>query len=49
MTKVPVRKILIIDTDVIEARVLQDIVFERLAKTNDSDKFYLKVYETIIN
>ena len=43
------RKILIIDTDVIEARVLQDIVFERLAKTNDSDKFYLKVYETIIN
>lgn len=37
------------DTDVIEMRVLQDIVMEKLAKVNDSDKFYLKLYESIIN
>lgn len=43
------REILVLDTDVIEMRVLQDIVFERLAKTNDSDKFYLKLYEVLIN
>ena len=43
------RKILILDTDVIEMRVLQDVVFERLAKTTDSDKFYLKVYESVVN
>ncbi len=40
---------LFLDTDVVEMRVLQDIVMERLAKVNDSDKFYLKLYESIIN
>lgn len=40
--------LLFLDTDVIEMRVLQDIVFERLAKTADADKFYLKLYEAII-
>ena len=43
------KRVLVLDTDVIEMRVLQDIVFERLAKTNDSDKFYLKAYEVLIN
>ena len=43
------KRILVLDTDYIEMRVLQDIVFERLAKTNDSDKFYLKCYEVLIN
>jgi len=43
------KNILLLDTDVIEMRVLQDIVFERLAKTNDSDKFYLKQYEVLVN
>lgn len=43
------REILLLDTDVLEMRVLQDIVFERLAKTNDSDKFYLKLYEVLVN
>jgi len=37
------------DTDVIEMRVLQDVVFERLAKVQDSDKFMLKLYETAVN
>lgn len=42
------RQIWFLDTDVIEMRVLQDMTFEQLAKTNDSDKFMLKVYETLI-
>ena len=40
---------LYLDTDVIEMRVLQDVVMERLAKTADSDKFFLKIYEAVIN
>jgi len=32
----------------IEFRVLQDITYEELAKTNDSQKFFLKIYETLI-
>lgn len=43
------RWMMLFDTDVLEMRVLQDIVFERLAKVNDSDKFMLKLYETVIN
>jgi len=43
------KDILVLDTNVIEMRVLQDIVFERLAKTNDSDKFYVKCYEVLVN
>lgn len=38
-----------LDTDVIEMRVLQDMTFEKLAKTNDSEKFMLKMYECLIN
>lgn len=37
------------DTDFIEVRVLQDMTYENLAKTNDSDKFMLKIYECVIN
>jgi hypothetical protein len=41
--------LLYLDTDVVEMRVLQDIVMERLAKVNDADKFYMKLYEAVIN
>jgi hypothetical protein len=37
-----------LDMSVWEMRVLQDMVYERLAKTNDSDKFMLKIYECLI-
>jgi len=37
-----------LDTDYIEMRVLQDLTFEDLAKTNDSSKFMLKIYECLI-
>jgi hypothetical protein len=37
-----------LDTDFIEMRVLQDMTYEDLAKTNDSSKFMLKMYECLI-
>jgi hypothetical protein len=37
-----------LDLSVVEMRVLQDLTYEKLAKTNDSDKFFLKIYETLI-
>ena len=37
-----------LDLSVWEMRVLQDMTFERLAKTNDSDKFMIKMYEALI-
>jgi len=37
-----------LDTDYIEMRVLQDMTYEDLAKTNDSSKFMLKIYECLI-
>lgn len=37
-----------LDLDAIEMRVLQDMTYEDLAKTNDSQKFMLKIYETFI-
>jgi len=43
------KSILFLDMSVVEMRVLQDITYEELAKTNDSQKFMLKVYEAIIN
>ena len=42
------RSLYLLDTDFIEMRVLQDMTYEELAKTNDSKKFMLKVYETLI-
>lgn len=37
------------DLDVIELRVLMDTTYEEMAKTNDSQKFFLKTYATVIN
>lgn len=37
-----------LDTDYIEMRVLQDMTYEDLAKTNDSSKFMLKIYEALV-
>jgi hypothetical protein len=42
------KAIYFLDMDVWEMRVLQDITYEPLAKTNDSNKFMLKVYEALI-
>lgn len=42
------KAIYFLDTDFIEMRVLQDMTFERLGKNNDSDKFFLKIYECLI-
>ena len=37
-----------LDMEYIEMRVLQDMTYEDLAKTNDSQKFMLKVYEALV-
>lgn len=42
------KQIYFLDTDYIEMRVLQDMTYERLGKANDSDKFYLKIYECFV-
>jgi len=42
------KQIYFLDTDYIEMRVLQDMTYEDLAKTNDSNKFMLKIYECLI-
>ncbi len=42
------KAIYFLDMSVIEMRVLQDLTFEDLAKTNDSEKFMLKIYETFL-
>jgi len=42
------KQIYFLDTDWIEMRVLQDMTYEELAKTNDSQKFMLKIYECMI-
>jgi len=42
------KAIYFLDLSVVEMRVLQDLTYERLAKTNDSDKYFLKIYETLI-
>lgn len=42
------KKIIFLDMSVWELRVLQDMTYEPLAKTNDSSKFMLKIYETLI-
>ena len=43
------KSVYFLDMSVIEMRVLQDVTYEELAKTNDSQKFMLKVYEALIN
>jgi len=42
------KSIYFLDMSVIEVRVLQDMTYEELAHTNDSQKFMLKMYETLI-
>jgi hypothetical protein len=42
------KAIYFLDLSVVEMRVLQDLTYERLAKVNDSDKFFLKIYEALI-
>lgn len=42
------KAIYFLDMSVVEMRVLQDLTFEKLAKTNDSEKFLLKIYEALI-
>jgi len=48
MTPYTGKSLFILDTNVIEMRVLQDVSYEELAKTNDSVKFMLKVYEALV-
>ena len=43
-----VKALMALDLSVIEMRVLQDVTMELLAKTNDSQKFFLKVYEALV-
>jgi len=47
MTPATGRSLFVLDLNVIEMRVLQDVSYEELAKTNDSIKFMLKCYETL--
>lgn len=42
------RSLFVLDTNVIEMRVLQDVSYEELARTNDSTKFMLKCYECLV-
>ena len=42
------KAIYFLDMSVIEMRVRQDLTYEDLAKTNDSEKFMLKIYEALI-
>ena len=42
------KAIYFLDMQVMEMRILQDLTYEELAKTNDSEKFMLKMYETLI-
>ena len=47
-TPATARSLFVLDTNVIEMRVLQDVSYEDLAQTNDSKKFYLKCYEALV-
>lgn len=42
------KSIMALDMAMIENRILQDYTYEPLAKTNDSDKFMIKFYGTVI-
>jgi len=37
-----------LDMSVVEMRVLQDMTYERMAKVNDSEKFFMKIYEVFL-
>lgn len=42
------RSLFILDTNVIEMRVLRDVTYEELAQTNLSKKYVLSVFETLV-
>ncbi len=42
------RRILFLDMRYVYMAVLQDVTYEELAKTNDSNKYFLKVYEALV-
>jgi hypothetical protein len=42
------RKLFLLDLSVVEMRVLQDVTYQEVAIVNDSKKFFLKLYETMI-
>lgn len=42
------KAIYFLDMSVVEMRVLQDLTFQDLARTNDSEKFMLKLYEVFL-
>lgn len=42
------KAIYFLDLSVVQMRVLQDLTYFDLAKTNDSDRFALKIYESLI-
>ncbi len=42
------KQLFLLDMEYIEMRVLQDMTYEDLAKTNDSQKFMLKMYEALL-
>lgn len=42
------KQIFFLDMSAIEMRVLLDMTFQELAQTNDSQKFMLKIYETLV-
>ena len=46
MQETPEQRIKALETQL--AKSEQDLTFERLAKTNDSEKFMLKIYEALI-
>jgi len=43
------KQVFFLDMEYIEMRVLQDMTYEDLAKTNDSQKFMLKIYEALLS
>lgn len=47
-TTVNKRVALLLDMSIVELRVLQDAMMQEMAVTNDSSKFMIKVYETLI-
>jgi hypothetical protein len=48
MTPYTGRSLFILDTNVIEMRVLRDVTYEELAQTNLSKKFVLSVFEALV-
>jgi hypothetical protein len=43
------RALFCVNTNFLQQRILKDISFERLAKTSDSEKFYLSTYRVMID